>query len=152
MENPGIDPGASRMRIERSTTWANPPCEGTIIFTTDSYSETAAFSVGIKIQLPLRAKINICLRKMIEWRIRVSIPVPLECKSSALPSELIPLANFVSSLLLSNNVLFPFYYIFILSESSRRHSGTYYTAAFTVWIAIIITLKMLANTSFAKIS
>ena len=25
MENPGIDPGASRMQIERSTTWANPP-------------------------------------------------------------------------------------------------------------------------------
>ena len=27
LENPGIDPGASRMQIERSTTWANPPCE-----------------------------------------------------------------------------------------------------------------------------
>ena len=27
-----------------------------------------------------------------KWRIRVSIPVPLECKSSALPLELIPLA------------------------------------------------------------
>ena len=27
------------------------------------------------------------------WRIRVSIPVPLECKSSALPLELIPLAS-----------------------------------------------------------
>ena len=26
LENPGIDPGASRMQIERSTTWANPPC------------------------------------------------------------------------------------------------------------------------------
>ena len=25
LENPGIDPGASRMQIERSTTWANPP-------------------------------------------------------------------------------------------------------------------------------
>ena len=24
LENPGIDPGASRMQIERSTTWANP--------------------------------------------------------------------------------------------------------------------------------
>ena len=27
LENPGIDPGASRMQIERSTTWANPPYE-----------------------------------------------------------------------------------------------------------------------------
>ena len=25
LENPGIDPSASRMRIERSTIWANPP-------------------------------------------------------------------------------------------------------------------------------
>ena len=25
LENPGIDPGPSRMQIERSTTWANPP-------------------------------------------------------------------------------------------------------------------------------
>ena len=25
MENPGIDPGTSRMRIERSTIWANSP-------------------------------------------------------------------------------------------------------------------------------
>ena len=25
VENPGIDPGASRMRIERSTIWANSP-------------------------------------------------------------------------------------------------------------------------------
>ena len=32
LENPGIDPGASRMQIERSTTWANPPC-ALIIFT-----------------------------------------------------------------------------------------------------------------------
>ena len=29
------------------------------------------------------------------WRIRVSIPVPLECKSSALPLELIPRKKFV---------------------------------------------------------
>ena len=28
----GIDPGASRMQIERSTTWANPPC-ALILFT-----------------------------------------------------------------------------------------------------------------------
>ena len=28
----------------------------------------------------------------ILWRIRVSIPVPLACKASALPFELIPLA------------------------------------------------------------
>ena len=27
LENPGIDPGPSRMLIERSTTWANPPWE-----------------------------------------------------------------------------------------------------------------------------
>ena len=26
LENPDIDPGASRMQIERSTTSANPPC------------------------------------------------------------------------------------------------------------------------------
>ena len=32
-----------------------------------------------------------CFREKIYWRIRVSIPVPLECKSSALPLELIPL-------------------------------------------------------------
>ena len=32
LENPGIDPGASRMQIERSTTWANPPC-ALILFT-----------------------------------------------------------------------------------------------------------------------
>ena len=25
MENPGIDPGTSRMRSGRSTIWANPP-------------------------------------------------------------------------------------------------------------------------------
>ena len=32
LENPGIDPGASRMQIERSTSWANPPC-ALILFT-----------------------------------------------------------------------------------------------------------------------
>ena len=32
LENPGIDPGASRIQIERSTTWANPPW-GMILFT-----------------------------------------------------------------------------------------------------------------------
>ena len=26
MEIPGIDPGASRVQIERSSTWANSPC------------------------------------------------------------------------------------------------------------------------------
>ena len=31
LENPGIDPGASRMQIERSTTWANPPCVLTLL-------------------------------------------------------------------------------------------------------------------------
>ena len=30
-------------------------------------------------------------KEKMNWRIRVSIPVPLECKSSALPLELIPL-------------------------------------------------------------
>ena len=30
LENPGIDPGASRMQIERSTTWANPPYENCV--------------------------------------------------------------------------------------------------------------------------
>ena len=29
-------------------------------------------------------------KKIICWRIRVSIPVPLTCKASALPLELIP--------------------------------------------------------------
>ena len=33
LENPGIDPGASRMQIERSTTWANPPCEFCVFWT-----------------------------------------------------------------------------------------------------------------------
>ena len=32
LENPGIDPGDSRMQIDRSTTWANPPC-ALILFT-----------------------------------------------------------------------------------------------------------------------
>ena len=32
LENLGIDPGAARMQIERSTTWANPPC-ALILFT-----------------------------------------------------------------------------------------------------------------------
>ena len=32
LENPGIDPGVSRMQIERSTTSANPPCP-LILFT-----------------------------------------------------------------------------------------------------------------------
>ena len=32
LENPGIDPGASRMQIERSNTWANTPC-ALILFT-----------------------------------------------------------------------------------------------------------------------
>ena len=32
------------------------------------------------------------------WRTRVSIPVPLECKSSALPFELVPLHNRMTSL------------------------------------------------------
>ena len=28
MEDPGIDPGTSRMLSERSTIWANPPTDG----------------------------------------------------------------------------------------------------------------------------
>ena len=36
MENPGIDPGTSRMQIERSTTWANPPCLTAPVCTTNS--------------------------------------------------------------------------------------------------------------------
>ena len=31
VENPGIDPGASRMQIERSTTWASPPLQDDIV-------------------------------------------------------------------------------------------------------------------------
>ena len=39
------------------------------------------------------ALLNLSVSAIAEkWRIRVSIPVPLECKSSALPLELIPLA------------------------------------------------------------
>ena len=34
-------------------------------------------------------------RNLQNWRIRVSIPVPLECKSSALPLELIPRTKIV---------------------------------------------------------
>ena len=43
MENPGIDPGASRMQIERSTIWANPPMEDRMeerIITAKKYDST----------------------------------------------------------------------------------------------------------------
>lgn len=30
MENPGIDPGASRMQSERSPVWANSPCKNDV--------------------------------------------------------------------------------------------------------------------------
>jgi hypothetical protein len=56
-------------------------------------SQLVLISVAMKIDVTLKEKINICFTKMSKWRIRVSIPVPLECESSALPSELIPLEN-----------------------------------------------------------
>ena len=56
-------------------------------------SQLLLISVAMKIDVTLKEKINICFTKMSKWRIRVSIPVPLECESSALPSELIPLEN-----------------------------------------------------------
>ena len=46
--------------------------------------------------LPLCNVFLLILQNGQNWRIRVSIPVPLECKSSALPLELIPLAKNVS--------------------------------------------------------
>ena len=44
-------------------------------------------------QLKLTNINNMCLN-LQKWRIRVSIPVPLECESSALPLELIPQRQF----------------------------------------------------------
>ena len=67
LEDPGIDPGTSHMQSERSTTWANPP----------------------DIQLYLKFNFRIVFN-IKNWKIRVSIPVPLTCKASALPPELIP--------------------------------------------------------------
>ena len=41
------------------------------------------------------------IAKWKKWRTGVSIPVPLECESSALPFELVPLARGISSLTFS---------------------------------------------------
>ena len=55
------------------------------------YDETIAYMVHIT-TLQCFPEFSWILQK---WRIRVSIPVPLECKSSALPLELIPRAKLV---------------------------------------------------------
>ena len=48
LENPGIDPGASRMQIERSTTWANPPCALWVAISNEyNYKETGIGEFGI---------------------------------------------------------------------------------------------------------
>lgn len=38
MENPGIDPGASRMQSERSSIWANSPEKSSERYRFNSYS------------------------------------------------------------------------------------------------------------------
>ena len=75
LENPGIDPGASRMQIERSTTWAN----------IDSIHQSFPL-----FPRELQLAMNIIIKKQ-ELENSVSIPVTLEYKSIALPLELIPL-------------------------------------------------------------
>ena len=127
--NRGIAPVPSRMQIERSTTWANPPC-ALILFTNlfiisswvaisneYNYKETGIGEFGIdpgdsRIQIDrsttwtnplvhcfywpifslfpreLQLAMNINIKKLEN---PVSIPALLECKSSALPLELIPL-------------------------------------------------------------
>ena len=51
LENPGIDPGASRMQIERSTTWANPPCKKRFSLATKSHEyQIHAVSIGDQIR------------------------------------------------------------------------------------------------------
>ena len=47
MENPGIDPGASRMQIERSTTWASPPIEDTNINENKNYSTAVEYTIPL---------------------------------------------------------------------------------------------------------
>ena len=78
LENPGIDPGASRMQIERSTTWANPLVH---------WFYSPIFSLYPR---ELQLAMNIIIKKK-ELENSVSIPVTLEYKSIALPLELIPL-------------------------------------------------------------
>ena len=132
LENPGIDPGASRMQIERSTSWANPPC-ALILFTNlfiisswvaisneYNYKEKIG-EFGIdpgdsRIQIErsttwanplvhcfywpifslfpreLQLAMNV-IRKKGNWRIRVSIPVIRGFKSSALPLYLFPVIS-----------------------------------------------------------
>ena len=77
LEKPGIDPGASRMQIERSTSWANTPC-ALILFT-----NLFIISSWVAISNEYNYK--------EELENSVSIPVTLEYKSIALPLELIPL-------------------------------------------------------------
>ena len=77
LEKPGIDPGASRMQIERSTTWANPPCA----------LNSPIFSLYPR---ELQLAMNIIIKKQKLENPGID-PGALECKSSALPLELIPL-------------------------------------------------------------
>ena len=85
LENPGIDPGASRMQIERSTIWANPPFA--LILFTNLFLISSCVAI--------RNEYNYKETEIGESEYR--IPVPLECKSSALPLELIPLVHWFYS-------------------------------------------------------
>ena len=74
----GIDPGDSRIQIDRSTTWANPLVH---------WFYWPIFSLFPR---ELQLAMNI-IRKKQELENSVSTPVTLEYKSNALPLELIPL-------------------------------------------------------------
>ena len=104
MENPGIDPGTSRMRSERSTIWANSPdLANEFLFYISKVSDYGdvknapifeIFNFFFSYQTIFVKSIASMLYFIVVfylWRIRVSIPVPLACEASALPFELIPL-------------------------------------------------------------
>ena len=95
LENPGIDPGASRIQIERSTTLTNPRFALNL---TNPRELQLAIETNITLYWPifslfpreLQLAMNIIIKKQ-ELENSVSIPVTLEYKSIALPLELIPL-------------------------------------------------------------
>ena len=114
LEKRGIDPRTSRMLSARSTIWATPPFDMILAVARNLGFQIGGIFEEMYISALLNAnllhspifsirfgswkcwhsdKINIpdCSTQYF-WRIGVSIPVPLECESSALPSELIPLA------------------------------------------------------------
>ena len=85
LANPGIDPGDSRIQIERSTSWVNHPC--VLILLTNHLLISSC--VAIRNQYNYK-----------ETEIGESgylSQEPLECKSSALPLELIPLVHWFYS-------------------------------------------------------